>query len=300
MQKTLRVSVLLLAATIVTGAMRQQSPQAIANELLAADRAFSDAGSQLEIVDAIAAMFADDVMAPAKPGEFVKGKAELVAVMRANPLNAGTRASWAPVRAGISADGEHGFTFGFMTLRRGDTPPTRTKYLAYWVKKREGWRIVAYRRTPSAEGEISRDRMPPSLPASIVPVNADAALVARYRSSLVAAEKAFSDTSQTIGLGPAFRLNGRSDAVNLGGPSSADFTYGNEAIGEAVGKGSAGKPSPVNWSAGEGAIVASSGDLGVTFGIITPNGAPAGTPGFPFFTIWKRESVTAPWKYIAE
>ena len=36
----------------------------------------------LEAVDAIAAMFADDVMAPALPGKMVKGKAELVAVMR--------------------------------------------------------------------------------------------------------------------------------------------------------------------------------------------------------------------------
>jgi ketosteroid isomerase-like protein len=294
-----RFSLLLVASVLVTGATRQQSPQSVANELLAADRAYSDAGAQLDVVDAIAAMFADDVMAPAKPGEFVKGKAELVAVMRANPLNAGTRATWAPVRAGISADGEHGFTFGFMTLRRGDTP-TRTKYLAYWVKTGGVWRIMAYRRTPSAEGEISRDRMPPSLPSSIVPVNADAALVARYRASLAAAEKAFSDTSQKIGLGPAFKLNGHVDAINMGGPTSADFTYGNEAIGEAVGKGSAGKPSPVSWSAGEGAIVASSGDLGVTFGIITPNGAPAGTPGFPFFTIWKRESPSGVWKYIAE
>lgn len=300
MKNLSRALALLLTAFLASGAARQQSPQAVANELLAADRAFSDAGSQLEVVDAIAAMFADDVMAPAKPGEFVKGKAELVAVMRANPLNAGTRATWAPVRAGISADGEHGFTFGFMTLRRGDTPPTRTKYLAYWVKKREGWRVVAYRRTPSAEGEISRDRMPPSLPARIVPVNTDDALVARYRSSLVSAEKAFSDTSQVIGLGPAFKLNGRADAINMGGPTSADFTYGNDAIGEAVGKASVGKPSPVSWSAGDGAIVASSGDLGVTFGIITPNGAPAGTPGFPFFTIWRRESVTAAWRYIAE
>ena len=51
------------------------------------------------------------------------------------------------------------------------------------------------------------------------------------------------------------------------------------------------------------AVVASSGDLGISFGYIRPNGKPPdGAPpqGSPFFTIWHRASPTAPWRYIAE
>jgi ketosteroid isomerase-like protein len=288
----------LFVASSLMASTAQQSPQAAANDLLAADRAFSDAGSTLEVVDAIAAMFADDVMAPALPGKFAKGKAELVTVMRSNALNAGAKASWVPLRAGVSADGQHGFTWGFMTVTRGETPPQRLKYLAYWMKTPVGWRIMAYRRTPSAEGEVVMAPQRPAVPDAMVAPVTDPAVLAKHRASLAAAEKAFSDTSQIIGLGPAFKLNGRADAINMGGPTVSDFVRGNENIGQSVGAGSAGKPSPVSWSAGEGVLVASSGDLGVTFGIITPNGAPAGTAGFPFFTIWKRENGV--WKYIAE
>jgi hypothetical protein len=292
-----RALTLVVVAALSLALGRQQSPQAAANELLAADRAFSDGGSSLEVVDAISAMFADDVMAPALPGKFVKGKGELVAVMRQNALNAGAHATWVPLRAGVSADGLHGFTWGFMTVRRGDTPPQRLKYLAYWVKGPVGWRVAAYRRTPSADGDVIMDVQPPALPAKSVAATSDPAVISGHRASLVAAEKAFSDTSQKIGLGPAFRINGRADAINMGGPTTPDFVRGNVAISENVGKGSEGKPSPVSWSAGEGALVASSGDLGVTFGIIHPNTDPNG-PGFPFFTIWKKENGV--WRYIAE
>lgn len=268
-----------------------------AEGLLAADRAFSEAGKDRDVVDAISAMFADDVMAPALRGKFAKGKVELTAVMRQNALNAGARATWTPSRAGVSADGTQGFTWGFMTVRRANAADERLKYLAYWVKGAAGWRVVAYRRTPSAPGGVNSDVQPPAIPAASVAVAVDAAANERHRASLVAAEQAFSDTAQKIGLGPAFLINGRADAINMGGPTDADFVRGNAAIAESVGADSKGSPSPVSWSAGEAAIVASSGDLGITFGIIRPN-ADASAPGFPFFTIWKRENGA--WKYIAE
>ena len=60
-------------------------------------------------------------------------------------------------------------------------------------------------------------------------------------------------------------------------------------------------PSEISW-APEGTMVASSGDLGVTFGWIRPNGPPqAGQPAaFPYFTVWRRGSPSEPWRYIAE
>jgi hypothetical protein len=58
----------------------------------------------------------------------------------------------------------------------------------------------------------------------------------------------------------------------------------------------------VAWAPDEGSIVASSGDLGVTFGFIRQNTPPpAGQPSaIPFITIWRRASTADPWRYIAE
>src|ERR1043165_6224659 len=65
------------------------SPTAAVNELLNADRQFSP-----------------DAISPTPAGTFARGKDEIVALLRANPNNATATAEWAPVRGGISADGQ--------------------------------------------------------------------------------------------------------------------------------------------------------------------------------------------------
>ena len=72
--------------------------------------------------------------------------AKLHPALRAVPANATSRIEWAPVRGGVSADGAHGFTFGYMTQRRADGTRAPLKYLAYWVRRPEGWRVAVYRR----------------------------------------------------------------------------------------------------------------------------------------------------------
>ena len=130
---------------------------------------------------------------------------------------------------------------------------------------------------------------------------ADSATVEQFRVSLDQAERGFSDEAQRIGLGPAFAKWGRSDAVNMGGPTTGDFLLGSEAIGANIGQGSPDPTSPVSW-APDRVIVASSGDLGVTIGLIRPNQTPpsGAPPGFAFFTIWYRPGPADPWRYIAE
>ncbi len=113
-----------------------------------------------------------------------------------------------------------------------------------------------------------------------------------------------------MGIGAAFKLYGSPDAANFGGPDVPTFVFGNDAIGAAVGAGSPPNTSAVNWGP-EKTIIAPSGDFGVTIGYIVRN-APAADPstgsgqggklppGQPFFTIWRRASPDAPWRYIAE
>jgi hypothetical protein len=68
--------------------------------------------------------------------------------------------------------------------------------------------------------------MAPALPAQLVAPSTDAAIVARHRESLDAAERAFSKEAQKIGLGPAFAQFGSADAVNLGGAPDAGIVVG--------------------------------------------------------------------------
>ena len=133
-------------AIVLSVVVFAQTPQSAVDELLAADRAFSSSSSRTDLVNGLTAMFADDVVIPSPPGQLVEGKPAVVAMLRANPDNARSRTEWTPVRGGVSADRQQGFTVGFMTLRRPDDTMLRLKYLAYWVKYAEGWRVAVYKR----------------------------------------------------------------------------------------------------------------------------------------------------------
>jgi hypothetical protein len=287
-------------ARVATSTVLANDPRRAADELLAADRGFSAAAARVEPASAIGAMLARDAAMPTPRGDFARGAREIVEALRAALGPTAVRTEWTPIRSGVSADGHHGFTFGYMTVHRRDTASTAAKYLAYWVKQPVGWRVVAYKIGRRPAGEVSTSLMDPSLPARLVAPTSDSATIAGYRASLVAAERAFSDRAQRIGLGPAFVEYGRADAINLGGRDDASFVVGPEAIGRLVGSGGPANASPVSWSA-DCAIVASSGDLGVTFGFIRPNAsAPEGARGTPFFTVWRRADVKDAWRYIAE
>lgn len=280
-----------VAALLVTA-----PPLSPIDELLSADRAFSAASAKTDVITGLSAMFAADISMPAPPGKMYRGAAAVVAALQANPDNAKSTIEWAPIRGGISADGLHGFTFGYMTLTQPDGKTAGLKYLAYWVKGPDGWRVAAYRRGPRAEGAVSLELLPPALPPAQVRPTTDPSTLDRHRASIDRIERDFSAESQRIGLGAAFEKYGSSDAMNMGGPGSPSFVFGSAEIGKLLSGGKLDDPSPVNWAPDQ-VIVASSGDLGVTIGTIHRNDKSA---SFPFFTVWRRASPTDPWRYIAE
>ena len=288
---------LLIPAFVSTQA---QTPLQAADELLAADRAFSAASAKTDLITGISAMFAPEVVMAAPVG-LVYGSDKAIEALRSNPTNPTARAEWRPARVGLSSDGRHGYTAGFMTINRPDGSVQHVKYMAYWEKQSAGWRALAYKRAPAsaAAPPIPVGRV---LPAQIAASTADAATIERYRESLADAERSFSKDAQTIGIGAAFRQYGSPDAANFGSPDTPTFVFGNEAIGAHVGAGAPPNTSSVNWGP-EKTIVAASGDFGVTLGYIhrnTPTADGKVAPGQPFFTVWRRESLTAPWRYIAE
>jgi hypothetical protein len=274
-------------------------PAGVAAELLATDSAFAAAGRDLPVVEALAPMLADDVEMPA-PGGFIMGRDSVLKVLKANPLNTTARFHWTPVRVGVSADGRQGFTFGYGSVVSGDSSSTPLKYLAYWVKGSGGWHAVAYKRG-RASGPAEPVPMAAALPPKLVASETDQARIAQLRQSLDTAERAFSRDAQQIGLRAAFARYGRPDAVNMGGPARAAFVVGADSIGAVVSQDEPDSGSSVSW-APDRVIVASSGDLGVTIGTIVVNqpDSAGASAKFPFFTVWRRDGVEEPWRYVAE
>mgnify|MGYP000632417038 CR=1 FL=1 len=276
------------------------SAQQAVDELLAADRAFAEQAKG-DLITALDAMFADDVVMPTPEG-FATSRGAAIAALQSNPDNIGARAEWSPVRGGVSADGLHGLSFGYVTTIRADGVRVPGKYLTYWIKGADDWKAAVYRRGRRPEGEPTLLSMAPALPPKMRPESTDAATIEGHRVSLDQAERAFSDAAQKIGLGSAFVQYGSIDAINLGGPAAVSFVVGAHEIGRLVGEGQPATGSPVTWAPDQ-VLVASSGDLGVTIGVLVPNapgedGKPAAN--IPFFTIWRRPTLTEPWRYLAE
>jgi ketosteroid isomerase-like protein len=277
------------------------TPAQAVEELLTADREFARRASQLNAVEGISAMLATDAIMPLPGGMFAEGRDSIVSALKRNPLNSIASVSWTPVRGGISGDGQQGFTFGYMTQRVPDSADVPMKYLSYWVKTQQGWRVAGFKRARRPPGEVSLVMMPPALPSRIVAPSNDTALIARYEKDVGDAERGFSAESQTIGLPAAFAKHGSADAVNLGGPAAVSFVVGAEAIGNSMKDGDKVEPSPVSWGADK-VIAASSGDLGVTFGVIRANvpDAEGKRAAYSFFTVWRRASTGDRWLYVAE
>lgn len=296
----IRIAVAALALGLLILQTSPVTPQTVVDELLATDRGFATKAANVGVIAALMPMFAGDVVMYVPGTAPVEGKAAAEAALRGNPDNVKSRARWTPVRGGVSADAHHGFTVGYMTVTNPAGENIPVKYLAYWIKTAEGWRVAVYRRSRAPQAPPSIEVMPASLPTQIVPVRKDPQAMVTLVADLKQAEQSFSDAAQQIGLGPAFAKFGGPDAINLGrGPT---IVVSAEAIGNAIGADAPDPVSPVVWSA-DRAIVASSGDLGVTLGTIRQkapgaDGKPA--PPIPFFTIWRRADAKSPWRYIAE
>ena len=165
------------------------------------------------------------------------------------------------------------------------------------MRRPEGWRVAAYRQVPRAPGEVSLAMLPPSLPGFTARPSASAAAIAAHQASLAAAEQAFSDRAQRVGLSAAFREYGREDAMNM--YEGAGFAIGLDAITAGFPEGA--PTSPVNWSTERASsplrAISASRSARSAPTARSPRASPA---SFPFFTIWRRDRPDPPWRYIAE
>lgn len=281
----------------------QRTPSDVARELISADRAFGAAAARDNVVTALGRVFARDVVFPVRAtASFAHGREAALAVIRGEVGNATSRLSWVPIRAGVSADGMHGFTYGYTTLTRADGSTAPGKYVAYWEREGGEWRVSVYRRIGRPAGDVSLAERPPALPPRIVAAVNDSAGRRRIAEELAETERAFSrDARGGPVIGEAFAQYGDPTAANAGG--GAEFTFGPAAIGASVQEG-IGPETSITWAPDE-TRVASSGDVGVTIGIITirrqaTEGRAAQEVRVPYFTIWRRDAQRQPWRYVAE
>lgn len=289
----MQLSIIVQAIAAVSAV--QLSPQAAVDELLAADRAFAQQAAQLPPADAFGRMAHPDI-AMAVGGRQHFGRDAVLAALRESPNYRGTGMRWTPIRGGISADGTHGFTFGYAEVVGGDPARASRKYLAYWIRQPEGWRIAAYRGGFRSAGEVSTAMLPPSLPDFVAAPREDPAATAAHQASLAAAERAFSDLAQRIGLRAAFDHHVRADGMGFAG-NEPGFRIGHAAVIDTF---EAAPNSPLRWWT-DRSFVASSGDLGVSIGTLAVNQPQEGQPAtLPFFTIWRRDGLDQPWRYLAE
>jgi len=302
-------TMLLLCGTSLV-ASGQRAPADVARDLLDADRAYAAASANRPLRAALGAMLARDVLVPDVAGaRFVRGRDAALDFLTRDSLADGSRLAWSPVGGGVSADGEHGFTYGYTTLTQPDGRTVAGKYVAYWVREDGSWRASVYRRVPRPAGDVSLAPRAPVVPprAATPPADPDERrrLRERFAAELADAERAFSrDAAGGPRIGEAFTRYGDPLAVNVGG--GPEFVHGNAAIGAQVQQGVT-PAIRITWGPDE-VRVAQSGDLGVSVGVITiePQAAPgAASPAppprrIPFFTIWRRDDPSRPWRYIAE
>ena len=109
-----------LASVVLIAGTQATTPRQCFDELLNADRAFSTQGADRPVIESIPRMFAADVIVPAPGNRFAEGREQAIEAMRANADNLTAKATWSPVGGGISSDGQHGFTLGYMTVSRAD------------------------------------------------------------------------------------------------------------------------------------------------------------------------------------
>jgi ketosteroid isomerase-like protein len=275
------------------------SPVTAVQDLLAADRAFSKASAATDLITGLTRMFASDVVLLA-PAGLVRGAAAAEAALRTNPDNSRSRAEWTPIRGGVSADGEHGFTYGYTTMTRPDGSTLTGKYVAYWRRTSDGWRVAVYKRALRAPGPVELSERPPAVPPTGSTANALESV--RYAAELQQVERDFSRDAQS-GFGAAFRKYAAPDAAHVGGQNDASFLFGPEQIARPL-DGPLPSGVTVTWAAAD-AIAAASGDLGVTIGAITTVESATDTTELrrsdrPYFTVWRREAPAGSWRYIVE
>ncbi|HET7787126.1 MAG TPA: hypothetical protein VFL36_14235 [Myxococcales bacterium] len=284
------------------------SPAALTDEraahldaLFAADAAHAADVAQLGPVDGVIRAMRGNVVYLAAGVDVITGRREVkAAVEAANPDPANTSLSLTTAGGDVSADGNFGFTFGWLE-RAAAEGVTYGTYLAIWEREREDdFRITAYYTRSAPFPHIPpRAGFPLFLGGAGAGGVPHPGSVEGQRRSLSAADEAFSAQSVAEGTGIAFPAWANPDFmmafgrnfVGLVGEAEIAGAYGVSVPGEVL------QWAPV-WASASG-----SGDLGVTVGkaidtLTLADGSVTRTCS-KYLTLWVRRADGS-WRFIAD
>jgi ketosteroid isomerase-like protein len=197
--------------------------------------------------------------------------------------------AWQPEGGDISADHASGYTYGIAVRVLGADSVGVERYIAFWRRAPGGpWRIAAYVEVGSPF------RSPPSAQSATSPL---ANAPSRGTAELMAADSAFSDLADRVGVGNAFAATVAPHGVIFAG---SEIVTGPKAVRDFYAAGDA--ASGLAWHP-TFAEAAASGDLGFTVGqyIFTGRGASgAAIQSFgKYLTVWQRQPDGS-WKFVVD
>lgn len=122
------------------------SSAALRAELLRTDAAFAALSAARGPAEAFGAYLADDAVEIENGGDFLRGKAAIVAGLVPKPGKTLT-IRWEPVEADAAAGGDIGYTYGRCTIEIGGgdaaAKTVRCKYMTVWRKQPDGsWKAT--------------------------------------------------------------------------------------------------------------------------------------------------------------
>lgn len=272
--------------------------EAAHDELLQADIGRADSVARLGYPAGLTSAFAKDVLYLRGGLPILRSRAAALAVVSAEPVGATTAVRWQPVRAETSADRESGFSYGFAIYGHGTAgaPTLRVdRYIAFWRKEPEGWRIVAYAETYGSPPPVL------SLPRGVADsVLADVGMSRRRGAvdELRVADEDFSRAATSLGPGAAFGRFAAQDAQMFS--PTGEFITGPTAITGSFGPATEG--TSLVWHPVEGEA-SKAGDLGFTVGNavftgVREDAAPV-VRYSKYLTVWKRQR-DGTWRFVVD
>ncbi len=261
--------------------------------LFAADSAHGRTTAARGLDPGFTSYLADDAVYLEPGARYIRGKDRIIAHLKAQPP--GTTLAFRPARAGVSADGAVGYTFGWTESSAPGAPVRYGKYIAFWRKQPDGsWKVEAWNRS----GALDAPAAPPALPDAARDPYRPAGPVDRVAETraLVGVDSAFAAASVAAGAAEAFGRYAALDGVSLGG--GRDFIVGREAIRADQAGGTPGQV--LDWKPAMGGV-GPHGDLGWTVGdyVFTLPGDPPRAFHGKYLTVWARDP-SGGWRFVVD
>jgi ketosteroid isomerase-like protein len=276
---------LLLSLALLVGCA-EKLPESHVLPVVEAERAFSRLSVERGTKAAFLANLAADAVV------FTPGPTAARAYYDSEP-DVGSRLSWKPGYAEISRAGDLGFTTGLYTSTRADGEMRFGHYASVWRKQADGrWKVVAdggnHHAPPLQVAEELAFFPAPKATRKKPPQ----VVVAAERTRLLAAEGILLAAWRQVGTA-ALLAHATDDVRYL--PPDALPVVGRTAVQTAL----AGRRDELSFEPAGGDL-ASSGDLGYTYGALTHKPGPS-APARPggYLRVWRR-SARGVWQVVLE